>query len=156
MAEMMAMMSMDASMVMPGPFDERESQFGTQMINLLAAGQSRSAVLDAYENSPLPHQVVEVLQRGRQFESRLYEILADPSVTDIRAALNDEVANYVATDWSVASETHAGRVAVGAFPRGRLRTRLSQAQRVVVGHTMGTARYDRSASVAGTRSSVFG
>lgn len=101
MAEMMAMMQMDASMMMPGPFDERESRFGAQMINLLAARQSRSAVLDAYEDSPLPRQVVEVLQRGRRFESRLYEILADPSVSDIRSALSDEVADYLSADLSM-------------------------------------------------------
>ena len=123
MAEMMAMMQMDASMMMAGPFDERESHFGTQMIVLLDARQSRSAVLDAYENSPLPRQVVEVLQRGRQFESRLYEILADPSVSDIRAALSDEVANYLSADLSVPAQPMPAELLLehpraGAFARG--------------------------------------
>ena len=123
MAEMMAMMQMDASMMMPGPFDERESHFGTQMINLLAARQSRSAVLDAYENSPLPRRVVAVLQRGRQFESRLYEILADPSISDKRAALNVEVANYLSADLSVPAKPMPAALLLehsqaGAFARG--------------------------------------
>ena len=126
MAEMMALMHMDASMMMPGPFDERESRFGAQMINLLAAQQSRSAVLDAYENSPLPRQVVEVLRQGRQFESRLYEILADHSVSDIRTALSDEVANYLSTELSLPAKPvpadfllehpHAGAFASG-YPK---------------------------------------
>jgi hypothetical protein len=123
MAEMMAMMSMDASMTMPGPFDERESRFGARMINMLAAGQSRSAVLDAYENTPLPRQVVEVLQRGRQFESRLYEILADPADSDISAALNDAVATYFASEWSVPAQPMPAELLLehphaGAFARG--------------------------------------
>ena len=123
MAEMMAMMNTDASMMMPGPFDERESRFGAQMINLLAARQSSSAVLDAYDNSPLPRQVVEVLQRGRQFESRLYEILADPAISNIRAALNDEVANYLSADSSVPAKPMPADLLLehpqaGAFARG--------------------------------------
>lgn len=123
MAEMMAMMQMHASMTMPGPFDERESRFGTQMISLLNARQSRSAVLDAYDNSPLPPQVVEVLHRGRQFESRLYEILADPSISDMRTALNDEVAIYLAASGSVPAQPMPEDILLehphaGAFARG--------------------------------------
>jgi hypothetical protein len=123
MAEMMAMMQMHASMTMPGPFDELESHFGTQMIIFLETRQSRSAVLDAYENSPLPRQVVEVLHRGRQFESRLYEILADPSVSDIPAALREEVANYLPADGSVPAKPIPADLLLehphaGAFARG--------------------------------------
>jgi hypothetical protein len=123
MAEVMATMHMDASMTMPGPFDERESVFGARMINLLDERQSKSAVLDAYVNSPLPRQVVEVLQRGRQFESRLYEILADPSVSDIRSALSDEVANYLSAELSVPAKPMPADLLLehphaGAFARG--------------------------------------
>ena len=126
MSEMMATMSMDASMTMPGPFNERESHFGTRMINLLAAQHSNSAVLDAYKDTPLPRQVVEVLERGRQFESRLYEILADPSVSDIRVALGDQVTDYLSAEWSVPAKpmraelllehSHAGAFAHG-YPK---------------------------------------
>lgn len=123
MAEMMAMMRMDASMMMPGPYDERESRFGARMINMLTAGQSNSAVLDAYENSPLPHQIVEVLRQGRQFESRIYEILANPAVSDARTALSDEVRKYLSEDLSVPAKPMPAELLLehphsGAFARG--------------------------------------
>ena len=126
MAEMMAMMRMDSSMTMAGPFDERESRFGAEMLELLASQQSRSAVRDAYEDSPLPRDVVEVLERGRQFESRLYDILADPSITDLPAALREAVADYQAQERSVPAKpmpadillehAHAGAFA-GGYPK---------------------------------------
>jgi hypothetical protein len=116
MAEMMAMMRMEASMVMPGPFDEREAHFSGEMMDLLAARHSASAVRDAYEDSPLPSQVVAVLERGRRFQSRLYEILADPLVRDPRAALNDEVATYLSADLSVPAKPMAAEL-LSAHPQ---------------------------------------
>jgi hypothetical protein len=123
MGETMAMMRMDASMTKSGPFDGRESDFSAEMIELLAARHSSSAVVDAYEDSPLPSQVVEVLQRGRRFESRLYEILADPSVSDIPTALSDAVATYLSADLSVPAKPMPADLLLehphaGAFARG--------------------------------------
>lgn len=123
MAEMMAMMRMEASMEMPGPFYEREAELSAEMMDLLAARHSTSAVRDAYGSSPLPSHVVEVLERGRRFQSRLYEILAAPLVSDVRAALSDEVATYLAADFSVpANPTPAALLSAhphaGSFARG--------------------------------------
>jgi hypothetical protein len=115
MAEMMAMMRMEASMVMPGPFDEREGDFSAEMMDLLAARHSASAVRNAYESSPLPSRVVEVLERGRRFQSRLYEILADPRGSDVRAALTDEVATYLSADLSVPAKPMAADL-LSAYP----------------------------------------
>jgi len=101
MAEMMAKMRMDASMTMPGPFDERESHFSREMIDMLAAKHSRASVNEAYEDTPLPRRAVEVIRLGRTFESRIYDVLADRAIGDKAVALEKEVQAYLAEDLSV-------------------------------------------------------
>ena len=104
MAQMMAMMAMmrtDSGMQMPGPFDEQESAVSSEMMGLLRTRPLRRDIEAAYEDSSLPSQVVEVIRRGRSFESRIYEIFADSSVRDKTAALADAVATYVSAGLSV-------------------------------------------------------
>ena len=101
MAEMMAMMKMDAGMAMPGPFDEFESTVSSEMMELLQTQHSSAEILDAFEDSRLPNRVIEVIRSGRTFENRIYEILADNSISDKAAALNDAVATYLSRDLSV-------------------------------------------------------
>ena len=101
MAEMMATMGTHASMQMPGPFDELESALSDEMMELLQARVSSTEILDAYEDSSLPNRAVEVIRLGRRFESRIYELLADNSISDKEAALVDAVSTYLSSGLSV-------------------------------------------------------
>ena len=107
MAQMMAMMAMmrtDTGMQMPGPFDEQESAVSSEMMGLLRTRPLRRDIEAAYEDSSLPIQAVEVIRRGRSFESRVYEIFADSSVSDKTAALADAVSTYVSAGLSVPAQ----------------------------------------------------
>ena len=104
MAQMMAMMKTDTSMQMPGPFDEQESSVSSEMMGLLRTRPLRRDIEAAYEDSSLPIQAVEVIRRGRSFESRIYEIFADSSVRDKTAALAAAVATYVSAGLSVPAQ----------------------------------------------------
>ena len=101
MAEMMATMGTHASMQMPGPFDELESALSDEMMELLQARVSSTEILDAYEDSSLPNRAVEVIRLGRRFESRIYELLADNSISDKEAALVDAVSTYLSSGLAV-------------------------------------------------------
>jgi hypothetical protein len=104
MAQMMAMMKTDTGMQMPGPFDEQESSVSSEMMGLLRTRPLRRDIEAAYEASSLPSQAVEVIRRGRSFESRIYEIFADSSVSDKTAALADALATYVSAGLSVPAQ----------------------------------------------------
>ena len=113
MAQMMAMMAMmrtDTGMQMPGPFDEQESSVSSEMMGLLRTRPLRRDIEAAYEASSLPSQAVEVIRRGRLFESRIYEIFADSSVSDKTAALVDAVAMYVSAGLSVPAQPKPARL----------------------------------------------
>jgi len=101
MAEMMATMGAHPNMQMPGPFDELESALSDEMMELLQARHSRTEILDAYEDSSLPNRAVEVISLGRQFESRIFELLVDNSISDKEAALADAVSTYLSSGLSV-------------------------------------------------------
>ena len=101
MAEMMAMMKTHASMQMPGPYDESESRISREMMELLQTRHASAEVLDAYADSRLLEPVVQVIRLGRRLESQIYEILADNSISDKRAALDDAVQTYLSAGFSV-------------------------------------------------------
>jgi hypothetical protein len=101
MAEMMAMTSMRAGMIMSGPFDSWESEIRSEMMALLRTRPSSSEILGAYGGSPLPERAVEVIRLGRLFENRVYEILADAAVWEKGAALDDAATMYLSSGLSV-------------------------------------------------------
>jgi len=101
MAEMMAMTSMRAGMIMSGPFDSWESEIRSEMMALLRTRPSSSEILGAYGGSPLPERAVEVIRLGRLFENRVYEVLADAAVREKGAALDDAATMYLSSGLSV-------------------------------------------------------
>ena len=110
MAEMMAMMRTANNMHMHGPFEELESALGREMTESLQASYSSAEIEGAYRNSPLPARAVEVIRVGREFESRLYDILADNLIQDKGAALADAVQTYLARSSSVPAKPKPARL----------------------------------------------
>ncbi|MGD2131625.1 MAG: hypothetical protein PVI23_02465 [Maricaulaceae bacterium] len=104
MAEMMAAMSMESGMMMPGPYDAQETAVSAGMIEALESRPSPAAVRSAYDDSPLPDRAVEVIQSGHGFESRVYEILSDGSIDDKAAALAAAVEAYLSEDLTVPAQ----------------------------------------------------
>jgi hypothetical protein len=123
MAEMMAMMSMQSGMTMPGPYDERESAISAGLLQSLRERQSPAAIRGAYDSSGLPEAAVDLIRAGRRFEVGVYEILADNSVGDKQAALSDSVAAYLSRESSVPAQPKPASVLLehpyaGAFASG--------------------------------------
>ena len=123
MAEMMATMRMQADMSMPGPFNMWEFPVRSEMMELLRTRQSSADILDAYRDSPLRMRAVEVIRRGRLFETRVYDVIADAAVSDKVAALGDAVGMYLASELSVPARPKASRLLfdhphAGAFFNG--------------------------------------
>lgn len=87
-------MSMDMSG--PGPYDQQETAARTRLIGVLRGDHTTEAASSAFENSAaLERHTAIVIQRGRQFEARLYEIYLDNSVTDKVASVDAAVADYL-------------------------------------------------------------
>lgn len=123
MAEMMAAMRLHAGMTMPGPFTTWEAPLRTEMLELLRTRRSGADVLNAYHGSPLPMGAIEVIRRGRLFENRVYDLMADSSVSEKGAALEDAAAMYLASESSVPARPKASRLLfdhphAGAFFNG--------------------------------------
>lgn len=126
MAEMMAMMRMEAGRTTPGPYDEQESAISSSLMQLLREPQARATIRRAYDMSPLPLRVVQVIRAGRSFEIGIFEILADNSIGDKATALGEEVAAYLSSEFSVPAQPkpaslllehpHAGAFASG-YPK---------------------------------------
>jgi hypothetical protein len=96
MAEMMAMMRMQSDMQMLGPFEAQESAARAELLDLFQSPVSRREVRNAYGDSSLPSGAVDVLRRGGEFESRVFEILATDSIGDKSAALAAAADAYLA------------------------------------------------------------
>jgi hypothetical protein len=101
MADMMVMMRMQSGSHALGPFDELEFPVSMELRRLLQTPHSRREVRDAFDDSSLPDRAVEVVRLGRVFETRVFEILADQSIDDRAAALDDAVEAYLADAMSV-------------------------------------------------------
>lgn len=101
MADMMVMMRMQSGSQALGPFDELEFPVSTELRRLLRSPHSRREVRGAYDDSLLPNRAVEVIRLGRLFETRVFEILADQSIDEKAAALDDAVGTYLADALSV-------------------------------------------------------
>lgn len=126
MADMMVMMRSYDGMEMPGSYDELEFPASNELTESLLSTHSRREVRNAYEDSSLPARAVEVLRRGHQFETRVFDILVAESVRDRPAALAAAVDAYLVESLSVPARpkpaalllahAHAGAFVEG-FPR---------------------------------------
>lgn len=98
--------------IMPGmpldPFGEFESDAMEELIGLLQSQHGLSAARAAFSNSaPLTPNAAAVIQRGREFEARLFDIYADTSISDKHEAIDSAVDDYL----------RSGRLAVPAQPK---------------------------------------
>jgi len=104
----MASMGMDHSgghgghnmdMLAAGAYGEKETASRAQLYQLLRREISNEDVQSAFENSEsVDRHTKVVLQRGRQFQARLFEIYIDDSVTNKQRAVNAAVQDYLSDD----------------------------------------------------------
>jgi hypothetical protein len=86
----------DMDMLVGGAYGEQETASRAQLYQLLRRELSNEDVQSSYENSEaIDRHTKVVLQRGRQFQSRLYEIYIDDSVTNKQRAVNAAVQDYL-------------------------------------------------------------
>jgi hypothetical protein len=92
-------------MLVGGAYGEQETASRAELYQLLRREVSNEDVQSSYENSEaIDRHTKMVLQRGRQFQSRLFEIYIDDSVTNKQRAVNAAVQDYLSDErHSVAS-----------------------------------------------------
>ncbi|MBT8145624.1 MAG: hypothetical protein KJN90_02160 [Gammaproteobacteria bacterium] len=89
----------DMDMLMDGAYGEQETASRAQLYQLLRREISEEDVQTAFENSEsIDRHTKVVLQRGRQFQARLFEIYIDDSVTNKQRAVNAAVQDYLSDD----------------------------------------------------------
>ena len=108
MQEMMAMGGHSAgemNMDMDNPFGELETGVRVALQEQLQQRHEPETAATAYQNSAsLDRHTAEIIERGRRFERRLFDIYLDDSVSDKRAAVQAAVDDYMDDDiHSVAS-----------------------------------------------------
>jgi hypothetical protein len=96
---------MHMGMDMGSPYGDLEVEARINLRNLMRESHSDEAASNAYDNSGvLNRHTAEVIKHGREFENALFNIYADDSISDKRAALEQAVIDYKAdTRHSVAS-----------------------------------------------------
>jgi len=83
-------------MLAAGAYDSQETASRSQLYNMLRADHSAEEARTAFENSEVINRhTAMVLQRGRQFRARLFEIYIDESVTNKQRAVNAAVQDYL-------------------------------------------------------------
>jgi len=115
----------DMNMLAGGAYGEQETASRAQLYQLLRRDVSDEDVQAAFENSEsVDRHTKVVLQRGRQFQARLYEIYIDDSVTNKQRAVNAAIQDYLSDNrHSVAPlaknfELYAEHDYAGAFLTG--------------------------------------
>ena len=108
MQEMMAMGGHSAgemNMDMDNPFGELETGVRVALQEQLQQRHEPETAATAYQNSAsLDRHTAEIIERGRRFERRLFDIYLDDSISDKQAAVQAAVDDYMGDDiHSVAS-----------------------------------------------------
>ena len=108
MQEMMAMGGHSAgemNMDMENPFGEFETGVRVALQEQLQQRHEPETAATAFQNSAsLDRHTAEIIERGRRFERRLFDIYLDDSISDKRAAVQAAVNDYMGDDMhSVAS-----------------------------------------------------
>ena len=108
MQEMMAMGGHSAgemNMDMDNPFGELETGVRVALQEQLQQRHEPETAATAYQNSAsLDRHTAEIIERGRRFERRLFDIYLDDSISDKQAAVQAAVDDYMDDDMhSVAS-----------------------------------------------------
>ena len=108
MQEMMAMGGHSAgemNMDMDNPFGELETGVRVALQEQLQQRHEPETAATAYQNSAsLDRHTAEIIERGRRFERRLFDIYLDDSISDKQAAVRAAVDDYMDDDiHSVAS-----------------------------------------------------
>ena len=98
MAEMMRMGSHDMTNMdrRMGPFGKLETEVMSDLSGMIQRPHSRSEIRTAFSSSgALTERAARVLQRGREFEARIFDIYSDDAITDKFAAVNEAIDDYV-------------------------------------------------------------
>jgi len=86
-------------MLMNGPYDEMESESRASVLEIVRGEHSAEQAATAFQDSEtIPMHTARVLQLGREFERKLYEIYLDDSVSDKQAAVDAAVQDYLADE----------------------------------------------------------
>ncbi len=127
MEQMMVMGAGDMDMpgMAMGPFGELEMGALMQLTEHTRAEHTASAADNAFSNSePLTPRTAAVIQRGRDFEARIYDIYADNGITDKNAAVDAAVADYLSEpdlavpSWAKSPSILYGHPFASAFQTG--------------------------------------
>jgi len=98
MSEMMRMGSPDMTDMdrRMGPFGRLETEAMSDLSGMIQRQHSRAEVRTAFSSSgALTERAARVLQRGREFEARIFGIYSDDEITDKVAAVNEAIDDYV-------------------------------------------------------------
>jgi hypothetical protein len=112
MSEMMAAGTMDHSMMMSstssGPFVDLEVEARINLLETMRGKHSDEEAEAAFNNAAsIDRHTAEVFKRGRNFESKLFAIYVDDSITNKRAAVAEAITDYLSDD----------RHSVATFPK---------------------------------------
>ena len=111
MREMMAMGGHSAgevamSMDMDNPYGERETEVRVALLAQLRQQHDPAEAAISFRNgAALDRRAAEIIERGHRFESRLFAIYLDDSISDKRAAVQEAVAEYMSDDMHSVSST---------------------------------------------------
>ncbi len=118
--QMMANMTMQEMMAMGGhsagemsmnmdsepPFGERETEVRVGLQEQLRREHDPIEAAASFRNSAsIDSRTAEIIERGRQFENRLFSIYVDDSIADKRAAVEEAIADYMSDDALSVSST---------------------------------------------------
>ena len=98
MGEMMRMGSSDMTDMdrRMGPFGRLETEAMSDLSGMIQRQHSRAEIRTAFSSSgALTERAARVLQRGREFEARIFDIYSDDGITDKFAAVNEAIGEYV-------------------------------------------------------------
>lgn len=117
MAEMMRMGSHDMTDIdrHMGPFGSLETEAMSDLSRLIQRQHSPAEIRTAFSSSgALTETAARVLQRGREFEVRIFNIYSNDGITDKVAAVNEAIDNYVSdAENSVAPQPKDPRLMYG-------------------------------------------
>ena len=127
MLEMMQMESADMTDTdrRTGPFGRLETEILLELSGMIQDRHSGGAIRAAFSGGgALTEAAATLLQRGREFEARIFDIYVDDRITDRSSAVNEAIADYLSdAEHSVAPQPKDpglvyGHPFAGAFKTG--------------------------------------
>ena len=119
--KMRSEMTMHQMMSMPSegkmaPFGKLELEATAELVEMFESKHNPSSVRNAFSNVPgLSRAAVRVIEQGRSFQTRLFDIYADKGLTAKRDAVNAAINDYL-KDQSAVSDQAKDPTLLDAYP----------------------------------------